>query len=289
MASNRKNKVLLGAWLDSRVIKGVETWLNDHPAMDQTAFLITAVEEKLYRANIFLPREVFLSRKLRKPLQSRSSNQGERDTALGRRIDSDQNRKLTLKAAPTNRANKMLLKAWVDEVVVGGIERWLELHPVLNRTDFLLEAVVAKLENDGIKLPRGAGEKKQARRPLHNRAYSGVDNRGAVLTQVVQCTESMQNLVKRIDWFKSSKQFRSPMKELRTGKHLTQSVLKRLQLIRLKLKGHLEEIDQLLEKAEPLSEADQVIIRLAKLSKRFAGRHKVSAAAIDSNSDNRSG
>jgi hypothetical protein len=230
------------------VVEGVASWLEDHPEMDKTSFLITAVAEKLCSYKIRLIKGAVASRMLRKLPAGRAADSNVTEqgaTKLGGRAEVLQMlEKKSVMRLPGVAANKLLLKARMDESLVGGIERWLNLHPRYDRTDFIHEAVTAKLARDGIKLPKDAVKKANLRWPISARAYSGSDDREAILVRILEYAEKMMDLQKQFALYESSKKFKSPVEKSGPNIRTLRTELQQLARIKRQLQKHVAEIDK---------------------------------------------
>lgn len=61
--------------------------------------------------------------------------------------------------------NKVQIGAYIDLETEAGIHQWMQKYPRKTKTDFLFEAIVAKLENEKIILPHQAGSRQHLKRP----------------------------------------------------------------------------------------------------------------------------
>jgi hypothetical protein len=201
MEPSRKRTTLVGAWLDARLIAGVDKWLKRHPKFDQTAFLLTAVDEKLRTASIVVPREIALNRKAL--LSSSGLNVKSNIAGEGNRGHNVKPNRL--RTSPVNRANKIMIRARMDNALVGAIEHWLSLYPGYSRTDFLLEAVAAKLKRDGIVVKKDAIKKRETRWLLIPKAYTptkslnGFTQAQAYANKLEQHVDQMSLMRKKVE------------------------------------------------------------------------------------------
>lgn len=203
-----RNKILLGAWLDVRVVEAVRKWLSLRPEMDETAFLIAAIAEELRSSKVAFPKDAISSRSLARAVSRPAA--GESCTPKlpesSARMSVPVTKKGKIEAAGPRRGNKQLLKARVDERLLAAMETSLQ-DTACSRTDFILSAVARKLSRDGIKVPDDAVQRKARRRPLRREAYLEIDEREAVLRQIVDCTLKMKTLLRRMARFGKGKAF----------------------------------------------------------------------------------
>jgi hypothetical protein len=250
-----RKRLMLAAWLDERVVAGITRWLNNHPAMDQTAFLVTAAVEKLKSSNIQLPPEAVLNATIRK-WTSRDHAKSDATRTIGAagagRATRGQIAKARKSKKPaTRRGNTVLVRARMDEIVVGGIEIWLALRPGFSRTDFLLEAVVAKLKKHGITTPEHTAAGRQ-RRPLGPGAYSGIDDSGAVTTQLAELTKNMENFLKRRNTDQLFPQIKAAREMDRKNEPMAEEARRHLEQAKLHALSNIEELAKLVAQIDKI-------------------------------------
>ena len=61
--------------------------------------------------------------------------------------------------------NKVQIGGYIDLATEAGIKLWLSTRNRLTKTDFLVDAIVEKLEREGIELPPEAGSRQRPLRP----------------------------------------------------------------------------------------------------------------------------
>lgn len=70
MKSRRaKNKLMLGAWVDMRLVAAVDLWVKAHPRSTRSDFVVEAVVAMLKTHGIVVPEEAVSELRQRKPLK----------------------------------------------------------------------------------------------------------------------------------------------------------------------------------------------------------------------------
>jgi len=140
----------------------------------------------------------------------------------------------------------------MDEVVVGGIDTWLALRPGFGWTDFLLEAVVAKLQKHRITLPEDAVAGRH-RRPLGPGAYSGINDGEALIAHLAELTKKMENFLQRRNRNHLLPQIKAATDMERKGEPMAEVARRHLEQAKLQALRNIDELGKL------VSEIDKVL------------------------------
>jgi hypothetical protein len=118
MARSIGRKARYAAWVDEKLAKAVDAWVDTRPGKNRTDFLIEAAIETLLRERIIHRRDLLGGKPERRSGKS------------------------------TKRGQKVLFTTWVNATISAGIDKWLQRHPEANRTEFAIHSASEKLSRD---------------------------------------------------------------------------------------------------------------------------------------------